>query len=223
MTVKIESMEVYGFQAAFRGMRNARESWAKSDSTFWQRGTPLWEDKDVSVPEVPIIGAADLKLACTLVRAGKDHRKFLRQIGVWMDLTIPRYVWTEFDTYKVGTVRNSTSTMNKLGSRDLTRADFADGEVMVEVLERLNHLGRINRNASTKSETVLRLTKLALPESFLQLATVSLNYEVALSMYLSRQHHRLPEWSGPNGICSWLLRLPYLRQFAEAALGLRAA
>lgn len=205
----IEGIEVYGFKKAIVGMRNAYDSWAKSDSN----------------PEVPFLGPNDLKLAKKLIKAGGDHRKFLRQIIVQWDITIPRCIWQEVDTYKVGAVRNSCSTMHKLGSRDLEITDFQDGDINIITLGELNAMGYAYRNKlpftdSTNGRvyegvSLLHHLKLRLPEGFLQKATYTFNYEVAYRMYFARKNHRMPEWSGPGGICEHLTQLPYFKEFIE--------
>ena len=226
--MKIENVTVYGFVPAFRGMRNPKESWDKSDSTF-KVADYFYDYGNILCPESPNIGPLDLKLACDLVKAGGDHRKFLRQIQVWWDITIPRAVWQELDTYKVATVRNSCSTMHKLGSRDLEPGDFQDEDVDPDTLQEQNMMGFCHRNKSVfvdhrtkktfEGVQLLAHMKRRLPEGFLQKATYSFSYETALKMYQSRHNHRMPEWSGPDGICAWLMKLPYLNRFIEAASG----
>lgn len=215
--MKIEHVEVYGWKAALRGMRNPMNSWDKSDSTFGDpRLTTGWDDELVRVAEDVVIGPNDMKLALSLIRGGGAHRKFLRQIQVWWDITIPRAIWTELDTYKVATVRNSCSTMHKLGSRDLEPCDFEGGEIRFDMLETINRLGAMYRIDKTP-ENLHRL-KMHLPESFLQKATYSFSYETALHMWFDRHDHRMPEWSGPEGICAWIRRLPYTPQFIDCMM-----
>jgi hypothetical protein len=205
--MKIENTEVYGLSAAMRGMRNPMNSWDQSDSYRC--------DRHVSVENF-VIGPKDLALACKLVKAGSSHRKFLRQIMVWVDLTLPRYVLTEIDTYKVATVRNSCSTMHKLGVRDLDKCDFQDEDIPDDLLELINTRAEWYRIAP--SPTSLRNIKKILPESFLQKSTFTFNYCTLMSMYFDRKNHRLPEWSGPDGICQWISRLPYMEEFINASL-----
>lgn len=213
--MKIEHVDVYGFRAALRGMRNPMESWHRSDTTFNQTPPP-WPFF-IHADEEPNIGPNDLKLALSLIKGGGAHRKFLRQIMVWWDITIPRAIWQELDTYKVATVRNSCSTMHKLGSRDLERCDFEGGDVATAQLALINSLAAEYRLLNKTPERLHKL-KMHLPESFLQKATYSFNYETALKMYFDRKDHRMPEWSGPEGICAWILRLPYMQQFVDAML-----
>ncbi len=215
--MKIEKVEVYGFRAALRGMRNPMNSWDKSDSTFGERYmTSGWNDPRVMALEYPGIGPNDMQLALSLIKGGGAHRKFLRQIMVWWDITIPRAIWQELDTYKVSTVRNSCSTMHKLGSRDLEGCDFEGGEITNAQLDLINRLGeayRVNKTASN-----LHSLKMHLPESFLQKATYSFSYETALKMWFDRHGHRMPEWSGPGGICEWIARLPYMQSFIDTMM-----
>ncbi len=227
--MKIENIRVYGFESALHDMRNPKESWDQSDSTFGSgyAGATTLHDAGIAHVEYPVIGPKDLNLACRLIKAGTDHRKFVRQIIIWLNSTIPRYIWQEKDTYKVATVRNSCSTMHKLGHRDLTLDDFQDGDVSPTVLSRQNQMGFCYRGKTvyTDHETdttyegndLLIHMKRRLPEGFLQMAGYTFSYETALSMYGSRHNHRMPEWSGPGGICKTLLRLPYFKEFVEAA------
>ena len=213
--MKIENIEVYGFRSALRGMRNPMNSWAKSDSTFRSSKQPNeagpWQQYGIRASEYPMIGYADMQLALSLIKGGGAHRKFLRQIMIWWDITIPRMIWQELDTYKVGTVRNSCSTMHKLGSRDLERSDFEGGDIDPRQLDLINSLGGLYREH--KSPHDLHRLKMQLPEGFLQKATYSFSYETALKMYFDRHDHRMPEWSGPEGICAWIMRLPYMPVF----------
>jgi hypothetical protein len=222
--MKIEHIEVYGWRAALRGLRNPMDSWDKSDTTW---GTVLhYKDgnlvvcqsghSDVVCPEVPVIGPEDMKLLMTLIKRGGDERKVLRLIQVWWDITIPRYLWQELDTYKIGTVRMSCSSMNKLWNRDLASSDFQSGEVNQVALDGINQWAGIYRSQQPRDPDLLAHIKRLLPEGFLQKATYGFNYEVALRMYHARKNHRMPEWSGPGGICDHLLKLPYLKEFVDA-------
>lgn len=228
--MKIENVMVCGFEPAMRDMRNPLESWDRSDSEFRQEMyTDLWvsdEGLRIYMPERPYIGNADLELACKLIRSGGSHRKFMREIVVWWTITIPRSVWQELDTYKVATVRNSCSTMHKLGSRDLTPDDFQDGIVLPDVLERLNHAGSRYRQKlpyithacrGVDGVDLLRYMKAILPEGYLQTAGYVFNYETALHMHHDRKTHRMKEWSGEGGICHVIRSLPYMEQFLAAA------
>jgi len=221
--MKIENVEVFGFRSALTGMRNPMDSWDKSDSMFCCYDSRWGDDLHILVPENPAIGPKDLELACKLIKGGTEHRKFLRQIQIWFDITVPIYIWSELDTYKVCTVRNSCSTMHTLGLRDLTQDDFELG-CDEEYLKHLNKFGEQYRNAkATKNISAMnsyrRAYKNDLPSGFLQKATYSMNYETALSMYFQRRNHRLPEWreDNPGSICSMIRSLPYMKEFIEAA------
>lgn len=231
--MKIENTEIYGYRRALYGMRNPKNSWAKSDSVFWAEDLGGTGGVSVSeilycgayfTPEYPVIGEEDSKLMLSLVKAGGDHRKFLRFIIVTTDLTLPRYVWAELDTYKVGTVRNSCSTMHKLGSRSLGPEDFQGEQVLPSVLTELNTLGEMYRNFLSQKDSdsavvTLRTLKRHLPEGFLQKATYQMNYEVALRIYLARYNHRMEEWSAKDGICDWIRKMPYMEGIIEACKG----
>ena len=225
--MKIDRIFVSGFEPALYGMRNPLESWDRADTTYGSGDC----HHEVTCHEAPYMGPNDLKLACKLIKAGSDHRKFMRQIMVWWNISIPRYVWQELDTYKVATVRNSCSTMHKLGHRDLTPEDFQDGDVDPLTLDLQNAMGDCYRNKliytvahgeeekEYKGNDLLVYMKRRLPEGFLQMATYSFSYETALNMYRARHNHRMPEWSGPEGICDYLLRLPYFKEFEESGRG----
>ena len=219
--MKIENTEVYGFRAALRAMRNPMDSWDKSDTMFMAGCvTANVEGAD--------IGPEDLKLACKLIRGGSEHRKFLRQIIVGVDFDVPRYVWQEIDTYKVATVRNSCSTMHKLGHRELTEDDFEARIVLPVILQELNRAGAAYRDKvmlvrppfeTVTGYDIVRYMKQILPEGFLQRATYTCSYETLFAMHRQRKNHRLPEWSGPGGICEWIRCLPYMKEFIEASEG----
>lgn len=227
--MKFEHTEVWGFEHAIRGMRNPKNSWDKSDSRFYQT---VEYDGIVTVKD---IGKNDLKLMQTLIRAGSEHRKFMRQIFVSVDITAPMYWWSEFDTYKVGTVANSTSKMHKLVSKPITMECFEmDDSVhcdidnccqytdsvgsfwvcLIGVLEELRQKYNETKDIRYWKE-LIRL----LPESWLQTRTVTMNYENLLGMCSAgqRRFHKLNEWSGkydpskPNFI-SWARTLPYAQE-----------
>lgn len=194
--MKIENTEVTGFTAAVRGMRNPMNSWHLSDTE----------------PCSFKFGKKDNELACKLIKAGKDHRKFLRLIHVSADLTLPRYIWTELDTYKVATTRVSCSTMHKLGSTELTKEDFQDGNVLEGTLHRINLAAK--RYIDKKEVSLLRYMKQILPEGFLQKATYDMNYETAMAIYFGRKNHRMSEWS-KDGICEWIESLPMMNEWLK--------
>ena len=218
--MKIERIHIFGFLPALRGMRNPMESWGKSDSFFNRPYDKDWPwDTSIDVPEGPEIGEKDLELCLKLIKAGGAHRKFLRQIIVWWDITIPRAIWQELDTYKVSTVRNSCSTMHKLGSRDLEPQDFQNGLIDMEQLKLINMHGAHYRTEKTPAN--LHALKMQLTEAFLQMATYTFSYETALHIWYDRHDHRMPEWSGPEGICEWITRLPYMDKFIKAGKDMR--
>ena len=196
--MKFEHTQVMNFEGAFRGMRNPLNSWNRSDSYF-QHG--------------PVIGPKDMELAQRLVAGGSPHRKFLRQILVSVDITAPLYWFKEFDTYKVGTVANSTSTMHKLASTPITLECFetddydpkaADDEFVADVLGYLEVLRR--KFVDTKDKRYWKELIRWLPESWLQTRTVTFNYEVIRQMCYWREGHKLSEW---KSFIDWAHTLPY--------------
>ena len=206
--VSINVEDISGFRAAIRGMRNAMASWDKSDSRFVSDS--LFE-----------IGENDLDLACRLIKGGTEHRKFLRMINVSFDITAPVYWMAEFDTYKVGTTRNSTSFMHKGTSKPFELSDFEIDEEStgVEVglywnnlIDTLNKLR--DEYLETKDYEYFRTIRQILPMSYKYTSTISLNYEVLLTIYKQRHNHRLSEW---HTFCDWIETLPYMKNFIEAA------
>ena len=242
--MKFENTEVWGFEHAIRGMRNPKESWNKSDSFICREGIgdckkcPFLVDNHSLSPDecqresefdekngVFIIGENDMKLMKTLIKAGPEHRKFLRQIFISVDITAPLYWWKEFDTYKVGTVADSCSTMHKLKDTPITvdcfeMGDFADSN------EESNNYNLYTKNMWSKlidhlealrkefNETEDRrywkeLIRL-LPESWLQKRTVTMSYENVVNMYSQRMNHKLTEWS--KDFIQWVYSLPYFKE-----------
>lgn len=210
--IKIENVEVYGWEAAIRGMRNPWNSWEKSDSFEF----PPEDDG------TPWIGKNDLALMRKLEAAGSDHRKFMRMITVTLDITAPLYWWKEFDTYKVGTVRNSCSTMHKIHSKEFELDDFSHDKLCVWISE---NGGDLHSGMKSSLEKVIKDLNYCrynflstgdkmwwwqiiqlLPSSYNQRATVQLNYEVLAKMYHSRKDHKLDEW---REFCRWIESLPY--------------
>ena len=218
--LKIENTEVMGWEAAIRGMRNPMNSWDKSDSRF-----SLLEDcGDCTHCNLRFdecneqqIGPNDLDLMTRLRNAGTDHRKFMRMIAVYLDITAPLYWWKEFDTYKVGTVANSCSTMHKIADKEFTMEDFSiehlndDRSAEVSNLEWFEyliiHLNRDRRKfIETKDKQYWWQMIQLLPSSYNQRRTVMLNYEVLANIYKSRRNHKLDEW---HTFCDWIESLPY--------------
>lgn len=188
--IKIENLNICGWEAAIRGMRNPMNSWDRSDTAFCG-----WDGNS------PIIGENDMKLMKTLCRAGSDDRKFLRMINVTMDITAPLYWWKEYDTYKVGTVANSCSTMHKIADKEFELNDFSfercKNERFVDrtiegIVNTLNYLRE--KYLETKDPEYWDSMIQLLPSSYNQRRTVQLNYEVLLKMYYARRNHKLAEW-----------------------------
>ena len=198
--MQIKETEVFGFNAAIRGMRNPLNSHHLSDSDIaFNRGNNI---------ENFILGDNDKKLAQKLTKAGSEHCKFLRQIQVWVDLTLPRYIWSEFDTYGYNT-KNSESTMHTAHRRNLIQQDFED-PIAPEILTMLNSLIDSRRDDLISSEEFIYGFKTNLPEGFLQLRTVNTNYAELLNIYRQRRNHRLHKQWGQ--ICDWIEQLPYFKE-----------
>lgn len=220
--IKIENVEVVGFKSAIRGMRNPMNSWLKSDSGY----TSPYQDGCVNSAGFSI-GSNDLDLMKRLRNAGTDHRKFMRMIAVYLDITAPLYWWKEFDTYKVGTVANSCSTMHKIHAKEFTPEDFSHehlidslGEswdiaagdecrstpldILYTVISALNIYRE--KYLETKDKKYWWQMIQLLPSSYNQKRTVMLNYEVLANIYKSRRNHKLDEWVE---FCEWIETLPY--------------
>lgn len=207
--IKFENTQVMNFEGAVRGMRNPLNSWDKSDSVF----TP-WNYTDF------IIGSNDLNLMRRLIKCGSDHRKFMRQILVSVDITAPLYWWKEFDTYKVGTVSNSCSTMHKIHSKPIELSDFSIDDFYIDddgidlsdcfknVIADCESLR--NKYLDTKDKKYWRGLIQLLPGSYNQRRTVSLNYETLYNIYGSRKGHKLDEWS--VDFMKWIKSLPYAEE-----------
>lgn len=197
--------EVFGWDAAIRGMRNPMNSWDKSDSKHW-RETIVGHEV-----EYRDIGRNNLTLMKKLVKAGSDHAKFMRMINVTMDVTAPLYWWKEFDTYKVGTVANSCSTMHTIANKEFMLDDFSHEHLMQGGLECIKNLCKdlnmCREQYLTKhdKEWWWQMIQL-LPSSYNQKRTVQLNYAVLRNMYHARRNHKLDEW---RDFCSWVESLPY--------------
>ena len=196
--IQIEHASTYAWEAAIRGMRNPLDSWEKSDTVY-------------DVDGHPIIGAADMELMQKLVRAGSDHAKFMRQILVSMDIVAPLYWWKECDTYKVGTVTNSCSTMHTVTKKRFSATDFSTDRLNFRGIEVLDFvIGRLNQFRDLYIETgdvewweqIIQ----TLPSSYNQRRTLTANYEVLRNMYHARKNHKLKEW---RDFCNWIRGLPY--------------
>lgn len=216
--LKIENTETYGWEAAIRGMRNPKNSWDKSDSEWKYYGGDCYKG-------VFEIGENDLDLMKRLRNAGTDHRKYLRMITVYCDITAPLYWWKEYDTYKVSTVANSCSTMHKIHAKEFTLNDFSHEhlnthaiEVLKKTIDELNNYRdfyvawegcdislKKMYELSDRKDAWWQMIQL-LPSSYNQKRTVELNYEVLANMYKSRKNHKLDEW---HTLCDWIKELPY--------------
>lgn len=227
--IKIENVEVTGWEAAIRGMRNPMNSWEKSDSGVCATHGPahcadcVYTDchaDDVEIGTKYILGSNDLDLMTRLRNAGTDHRKFMRMITVYVDITAPLYWWKEFDTYKVGTVANSCSTMHKIHEKEFTLKDFSyehllgpddlnwGDTVPLVTLECVISALNVYRQKylETQDKTYWWQMIQLLLSSYNQRRTVMLNYEVLANIYKSRCNHKLDEW---RELCTWIESLPY--------------
>lgn len=214
--LKIENFKVLGWEHAIRGMRNPMNSWEKSDS----RSCGTCGDCDICIDydNCPfdhdghkfVIGPNDLDLMMRLRNAGTDHRKFMRMITVYLDITAPLYWWKEFDTYKVGTVANSCSTMHKIHAKEFTLEDFSCEKLYDPIGDLRPIVDRLNvyreRYLETKDKNDWWQMIQLLPSSYNQKRTVMLNYEVLTNIYKSRRHHKLDCW---HTLCDWIEDLPY--------------
>lgn len=219
--IKLENTEVMGWEAAIRGMRNPMNSWDKSDTDWYD---PVYkEDIKTCIEYNPrtgmyhLIGHNDLELMLRLCNAGTDHRKFMRMITVYVDITAPLYWWKEFDTYKVGTVANSCSTMHKIHEKEFTLEDFSFDKIENEYMDYHNPSTMIQKIVGCLNEARTKYLETndkkywwqmiqLLPSSYNQKRTVMLNYEVLANMYKSRKDHKLDEW---HVFCDWIKTLPY--------------
>lgn len=205
--IKIDEVETYGWQAAIRGMRNPKNSWDKSDTTQC-----CGCDKDcASFNNKLCVGNADLKLMEILGAAGTDHGKYLRMITVTADITAPLYWWKEYDTYKVGTVANSCSTMHKIQAKEFVLSDFSTEHlsatnliVFSMVIDAMNN-ARLDFLQGKDKKDWWQMIQM-LPTCYNQKRTVQFNYAVLKNMYHSRQNHKLDEW---REFCKWVETLPY--------------
>ena len=203
--IKLERTSVMNIDNAIRGARNPMNSWAKSDSYYDENGKF-------------VMGEADLDFGRRLCRAGSDHRKFIRQIFVSVDITAPLYWWKEFDTYKVGTVANSTSTMHKIHSKAFERSDFSHDrldegglrmlDATIEYLEAERQKFLEDKSNRQSWHNMIQM----LPSSYNQMRTVTLNYENLINIYYARKAHKLAEW---HTLCDWIGELPYAAELIK--------
>lgn len=221
--LKVENIDVFGWRAAIRGMRNPMNSWDKSDSSFIAGGewydilgssgpaSPNEEDGDIN------LGSKDIELMKKLIAAGTEHRKFLRMIHIQMDIVAPLYWWKEFDTYKVGTTANSCSTMHKIAAKEFTLDNFSyeklysdNREFLKEAVDRLN--GERTMYLETKDKRYWWQMIQLLPSSYNQRRTVDFSYETALKIIKERSNHKLDEW---HVFIDEFMKLPYMEKFAK--------
>ena len=213
--IKITNAEVFGWDAAIRGMRNPMNSWNKSDSFLCnvecdecpERGNHCQGHNYLDY----VVGDNDLTLMKKLAKAGSDHAKFLRMINVTMDVTAPLYWWSEYDTYKVGTVANSCSKMHKIANREFTLGDFSTEHLDDVSLDTFNYIiAQLEYDRrlyiKTKDKKYWWDMIQQLPSSYNQKRTIQLNYAVLRNMYHARRNHKLDEW---HDFCSWVETLPY--------------
>ena len=199
--IKITNICVMNFENAMRGARNPMNSWARMDSYYDEEGNF-------------VLGENDLSLASRLAKAGSDHRKYLRQVIVSMDILAPLYWWKEFDTYKVGTVANSTATMHKIQAKEFTRADFSCEKMSDEALAVLDSVisfmeGERLKFIETKDKAHWHNMIQMLPTSYNQLRTVTMNYEVLINIYRARRYHKLDDC---KILCAEIEKLPYAKE-----------
>lgn len=199
--IKLERTSVMNFENAMRGARNPLNSWDRYDSSIDSEGNFIF-------------GANDLKLARRLCHAGSDHRKFIRQVFISVDITAPIYWWKEYDTYKVGTVANSTSTMHKIHSKPFEMADFSTDHMVPAALLHMENMVLALENTrkeyiNTKDKALWYSIIQLLPESYNQMRTCTFSYENAFSMYNARKDHKLEEW---HTFCDWITGLPYFKE-----------
>lgn len=200
--IKLERTSVMNLENAIRGARNPHNSWNRMDSGYDEEGNY-------------ILGENDLGLGGRLARAGTDHRKFIRQIFISVDITAPLYWWKEFDTYKIGVTANSTSTMHRIHSKEFSLEDFSCDQMTEEtrgfMAEVVAYLEKVRlRYLETKDKQDWYDLIQLLPSSYNQMRTVTMNYENAANMYYARRNHKLKEW---HVFCDWIEKLPYAGDF----------
>ena len=213
--ITIEKTKVYGWEAAIRGMRNPMNSWEKSDTGWtdgFADGVKDWIDYDSESGSVKVIGDNDHSLMMKLAQGGSVHAKYRRMITVTCDITAPLYWWKEFDTYKVGTVANSCSTMHKIHAKPFVLEDFScerlhtpmGQSAFAMVVDALNNArdNFLDTNSKVHWDEMIQL----LPTSYNQKRTVQMNYEVLVGMFRDRKNHKLDEW---HTLCDWIRGLPY--------------
>lgn len=209
--IKFERTSVVNFENAMRGARNPMNSWGRMDSHTDEHGNFIFGDND-------------LDLAKRLCQAGNDHRKFIRQIFISVDITAPIYWWKEYDTYKVGTVANSTSTMHKIHSRPFETDDFSHDHMNSEASQCLENIIKVlerirEEYVKTKDKALWYSMIQLLPESYHQMRTCTMSYENAIAMFRARRAHKLAEW---HSFCRWVSDLPYMNDLFPETEGYEA-
>lgn len=215
--IRIDNIDISGFESAIRGMRNSFDSHDKSDTNFQIKSSRIF--MGMNVRDNVAIGNNDLALAMKLARAGEPHCKYRRMIQVWMDITAPLYWWKQFDTYKVGTTANSESTMHNISDKEFTMSQFSvsderDATLWIHIIDKLNEYRKLMNEAKEAHymPDVVKYHQLIielLPESWNQMRTVNLNYSVISNIYAQRKNHKLKEW---KHFCFWIEQFPYFRE-----------
>ena len=225
--IKIEDVEVMGMRKAIKSMRNAMNSWDKSDSYFQLQCSQYAGCEETE--DCNHIGEKDMKLAKSLIKSGSSDRKFMRMIHVQADIIGPLYWWKEYDTYKIGTTANSCSTMHKITDKEFTLDDFSHDNLIsdsIDILEDLivtlndcrdayinydKDINLITKEITSKKHLWWQMIQL-LPSSYNQMRTIDLDYETLFSIYHQRKNHKLDEW---HKFCDWITTLPYMKEFLE--------
>lgn len=215
--IKIDNIDICGFEPAIRGMRNSFDSHEASDTNFNLKSDRIFVG--MNVRDNIAIGPKDLNLAMRLARGGEPHCKYRRMITVWMDICAPLYWWKQMDTYKIGTTANSESTMHNISDREFTMSQFSingeyDKTLWIDILEKLNEYRELMNSAKEdgRKEDVVKYHSLIiqlLPESWNQMRTVCMNYSVLSNIYVQRRNHKLSEW---KHFCFWIEQMPYFRE-----------
>lgn len=200
--IKIKNIDTWGFEHSIRGMRNPMNSWNKSDSK--------------NIEDKYVIGENDLDLMKKLFKAGTEHRKYLRQIQVSMDIAAPLYWWKEFDTYRIGITENSTSTMHKIHAKEFVREDFSIDKLDIDDLEEFDYIIKLlniyrEKYLKTKNKDIWYKLIQFLPSSYNQTRTITMNYENVFNMIHQREHHKLDEW---KEFVTILKELPYIKEIS---------
>lgn len=215
--MKIENTHVYGFVMSIEGMRNPRESHHHCDSIFYGRDKYIFKNGfKIYSPETPDLGSDDVNVMKRLIMNGEPHCKFMRQIIIWARMTLPRFIWVDMDTYKVATVRNSSSTRYATKLKEFSPEDFECSEDLhPDCISYLNKLR--NEWVEGSSEDLIKM-KRNLPEDYLQKANYMMSYSTAISLLHQRWNHPLPEFNieKEGSICQWIMSLPYMEEFYEA-------